>query len=49
MALDRPGLAKYNSFSRIRVGCFTCGNRVNVAARSVSNFNPRDGFIKEPF
>ena len=48
MVENGPGVAKYpNIFSPMRIGSFTCRNRVKYAACSVSNFNTRDGFITD--
>jgi 2,4-dienoyl-CoA reductase (NADPH2) len=48
MVLNGQGVAKYASmFSELRVGSFSCRNRVKYAACSVSNFNTRDGFITD--
>jgi len=48
MVVDGSGLIKYqNIFSELRIGSFTCRNRVKYAACSVSNFNTRDGSIAD--
>ncbi|MBI2815312.1 MAG: FAD-dependent oxidoreductase [Acidobacteria bacterium] len=48
MTLQGPGVEKYaNIFSKVKVGSFTCSNRVKYAACSVSNFNTRDGHITD--
>jgi len=48
MEMNGPGIAKYsNIFSKVKVGSFTCTNRVKYAACSVSNFNTREGHITD--
>jgi 2,4-dienoyl-CoA reductase (NADPH2) len=48
METNGLGIAKYpNIFSPMKIGSFTCRNRVKYAACSVSNFNSRDGSITD--
>lgn len=48
MQLAGPGIKRFpHLFSEVKVGSFTCRNRVKYAACSVSNFNTPDGFLTD--
>ena len=48
MQPNGPGIGKFpHIFEEIKVGSFTCRNRVKYAACSVSNFNNRDGSLTD--